>query len=93
MEKKTNGKLLQEILQRITRLEVLLEEDSKRHVEFMDALKELSKTCNDLAHKNEERIIKLEKESVRLSTVWKVIVFLWGAVPTIILILKTFGVI
>lgn len=97
MSRKTNGKLLQEVLVAVVRLEERMKnyicKNDEDHKTMKTTLSELSKTAGEEMKSVEIRLRKLEDKGLQLSTTIKILIFLAGAIPTVITILVAFKII
>jgi len=92
MSKKSNGRLLADILAELAtlkeRVNNCISQNSEDHKEIKDTLNEVKRVTGDEIKEIEVKIRKLEDKNLQLSTGWKIGIFLMGFVPTAITVYK-----
>jgi len=93
MSKKSNGKLLQDILIELAtlkeRMKNCIDQNAIDHKEIKDKLDEIENISGKEMKDVETRLRKLEDKELQLSTTWKIIISLALAIPTIFTIINT----
>jgi len=93
--KKTNGKLLHELLVNLAtiteRINNHINKNNEDFTEIKETLKDIQKITGNEVKDIRDRLKVLEEKEIKLSTTWKICFFVFGAVPTIIAILKCLG--